>query len=192
MACGHYFTSLRSATRPYYYGRYVPRIQNDRRHTLSREFFRMNEKHKFLVEIVGVIGIVLSLVFVGAELTKVMIDDSFSNDDTAYYVTAGARYGKWTPSITYERFESELSINNASLINDIAGSGLPDSVAATLTSVALGAQASQVEDYSITSVALRYDLDSGVALKADVSRYNDDVSDDNDGTLARVAVNFVF
>lgn len=130
--------------------------------------------------------------FVGAELTKVMIDDSFSNDDTAYYVTAGARYGKWTPSITYERFESELSINNASLINDIAGSGLPDSVAATLTSVALGAQASQVEDYSITSVALRYDLDSGVALKADVSRYNDDVSDDNDGTLARVAVNFVF
>ena len=85
-----------------------------------------------------------------------------------------------------------MSINNASLINDIAGSGLPDSVAATLTSVALGAQASQVEDYSITSVALRYDLDSGVALKADVSRYNDDVSDDNDGTLARVAVNFVF
>ena len=130
--------------------------------------------------------------FIGGEYTEVSVDNNFSNDDEAFYITAGARFGKWTPSLTYENFESSGDVKYLDDINQLTGSGLPAETVAALSSVAIGSQLAQQSDYDIITAALRYDLDGGMALKFDVQRLSDNVDDTQDGTLARMAVNFVF
>ncbi|WP_338454445.1 topoisomerase IV [uncultured Alteromonas sp.] len=130
--------------------------------------------------------------FIGGEYTEVSVDNNFSNDDEAFYITAGARFGKWTPSLTYENFESSGDVKYLDDINQLTGSGLPAETVAALSSVAIGSQLAQQSDYDIITAALRYDLDGGMALKFDVQRLSDNVDDTRDGTLARMAVNFVF
>ncbi len=130
--------------------------------------------------------------FVGGEYTEVSVDNNFSNDDEAFYITAGARFGKWTPSLTYEKFESSGDIKYADDIAQLSNSGLPAETIASLSSVAIGSQLAQESDYDIITAALRYDLDAGIAVKFDVQRLSDNVDDTQDGTLARMALNFVF
>lgn len=129
--------------------------------------------------------------FVGGEWTSIEVAESFANKDVAFYVTAGARLGKWTPSLTYEKFESDVDIKFADQIDAIATSGLPTNIAQTITGIAVGVQASQESSYSVTSATLRYDLDASIALKADISKVDDDIAN-NDGTLMRFALNYVF
>ena len=130
--------------------------------------------------------------FVGGEYTEISVDNNFSNDDEAFYITAGARFGKWTPSLTYEKFESSGDIKYADDIAQLSNSGLPAETIASLSSVAIGSQLAQESDYDIITAALRYDLDAGIAVKFDVQRLSDNVDDTQDGTLARMALNFVF
>tara|TARA_B100000953_G_scaffold294459_1_gene284279 strand:+ start:55 stop:1224 length:1170 start_codon:yes stop_codon:yes gene_type:complete len=130
--------------------------------------------------------------FVGGEYTEISVDNNFSNDDEAFYITAGARFGKWTPSLTYEKFESTGDIKYADDIAQLSNSGLPAETIASLSSVAIGSQLAQESDYDIITAALRYDLDAGIAVKFDVQRLSDNVDDTQDGTLARMALNFVF
>lgn len=130
--------------------------------------------------------------FIGGEYTEIKVDNSFSNDDEAFYITAGARFGKWTPSLTYENFESAGDVKYMDDINQLAASGLPAETIASLSSVAIGSQLAQESDYDIITAALRYDLDAGIAVKFDVQRLSDNVDDTQDGTLARMALNFVF
>ena len=130
--------------------------------------------------------------FVGGEYTEVSVDNNFSNDDEAFYITAGARFGKWTPSLTYEKFESSGDIKFMDDIAQLSNSGLPAETIASLSGVAIGSQLAQESDYDIITAALRYDLDAGIAVKFDVQRLSDNVDDTQDGTLARMALNFVF
>jgi len=130
--------------------------------------------------------------FIGAEYTEIAVDNTFANDDEAYYVTVGARFGKWTPALTYEHFESSGEVKYADSIASIASSGLPADIAGALTALAIGSQQSQLSEYSVVTASLRYDITAGMAIKADVSRRSDDINSSLDATLARVAVNFVF
>jgi len=130
--------------------------------------------------------------FAGAEFTKISNDNAFANDDKAYYVTAGARFGKFTPSITYERFESSGEVKYGDQIAAIATSELPAEVAQSLTAIAAGAQLAQLSEYDIISIAGRFDLDNGVALKGDLSKVINDNDESLDATLLRVGINFVF
>lgn len=50
----------------------------------------------------------------------------------------------------------------------------------------------QLEDYDVLTATLRYDLDSGVAIKGDVSKVSHENDDTLDATLLRLGVNFVF
>jgi hypothetical protein len=130
--------------------------------------------------------------FIGAEHTEIKTTNTFANDDEAYYVTVGARFGKWTPALTYENFESSGDVKYTAQIAQIASSGLPPEAVAALSGLAIGSQQSQLSDYSIVTASLRYDVTSGMAIKADISKRSDDVDDNQDATLARLAVNFVF
>ncbi|MEP1446232.1 MAG: porin [Paraglaciecola sp.] len=130
--------------------------------------------------------------FIGGEITEISVKDSFAADDVAYYLTAGVRTGKWTPSITYEKFESEAKVKFQDQIDQIATSQLPDSLKETFTGLAIGSQLAQEEDFSTITAAIRYDLDTNIALKADISKRSDDVDSIFDATLLRFAVNYVF
>tara|TARA_Y100000310_G_scaffold345761_1_gene469466 strand:+ start:56431 stop:57600 length:1170 start_codon:yes stop_codon:yes gene_type:complete len=130
--------------------------------------------------------------FFGGEATSIRLNNTFANDDDAFYVTAGARFNKWTPSITYERFESNGDVKFADQIAAISASALPIETAQGLSAIAIGAQMAQLEDYDVVTATLRYDLDAGIALKGDVSKVSHENNDALDATLLRLGVNFVF
>ena len=130
--------------------------------------------------------------FFGGEATSIRLTNTFANDDDAFYVTAGARFNKWTPSITYERFESNGDVKFADQIAAISASALPIETAQGLSAIAIGAQMAQLEDYDVVTATLRYDLDAGIALKGDVSKVSHENNDALDATLLRLGVNFVF
>jgi hypothetical protein len=130
--------------------------------------------------------------FVGGEITEISVENSFANDDITYYVTAGTRIGKWTPSVTYQVFDAELDIKFQDKINNIALSPLPEVNKQQLAGLAQAVQAGQLEDYSVISATVRYDLDTNVALKVDISKLSDDIDPTADATVLRFAVNYVF
>jgi hypothetical protein len=121
--------------------------------------------------------------FVSSEVTSIDTDNSFLQEDIAYYVTAGMRFGKFTPSLTYEVKDSDDALKFADQINP-----LPASLQGTIAVLA-GAFA---DDEETITLGLRYDMDTNVALKADLSKYSDNLNEINDATLIRVGVNYVF
>ncbi|GAA0859980.1 porin [Aliiglaciecola litoralis] len=125
--------------------------------------------------------------FVSAEITEVNIEESFSPKDTAYYVTAGIRQGKFTPSITYEVLDGDAEIR---FLDQVAA--LPEPFQAPVGAAVTGVQQAFASKYSMITLGLRYDMDTNVALKADISKYNDDLVEADDATLMRLAVNYVF
>lgn len=125
--------------------------------------------------------------FISAEITSIEIENSFSPKDTAYYVTAGMRLGKFTPSLTYESLDGA---SEEKFLDDVAQ--LPAAVQPTATAVVLGLQGALAEEYDVLTFGVRYDMDTNVALKADVSKYSDEIDSDMDATLVRFAVNYVF
>ncbi|WP_205663271.1 topoisomerase IV [Alteromonas facilis] len=125
--------------------------------------------------------------FIGAEYTGVEIEDSFYPDETNYYVTAGLRHGKWTPFITYEKQDLNGGLKFQSQV-----SAFPEPIRGPLGQLVAGIQAPAITENSTTSIGVRYDLDVNVSLKADFSRYSDDLDDSEDASLVRFAVNYVF
>lgn len=125
--------------------------------------------------------------FVNAEVTAVDIEESFSAKDTAYYVTAGIRTGKFTPSITYESLDGAGDIRFLDLV-----AALPEALQAPVGAAVTGTQQAFFDKYTVLTLGLRYDMDTNVALKTDISKYDDDLNDDLDATLVRFAVNYVF
>ena len=124
--------------------------------------------------------------FVAGEYTAVEVENSFYPDEVNYYVTAGFRTGKWTPFITYEK--SDLN-NTPKFLSDI--SGLPAAFQPGATQIVVGTQQLAVSENNTISVGTRYDLETNIALKADVVKQSDDIGD-LDSTLIRFAVNYVF
>lgn len=125
--------------------------------------------------------------FIAAELTGVEIEDSFYPDESNMYVTAGFRSGKWTPFVSHERAD----LNDGLKFLDRV-SGYPEPFQVPLTQLLVGIQQSAVAENATTSLGVRYDYDTNVAFKADVTKYSDDLDDSNDATLVRFAVNYVF
>lgn len=125
--------------------------------------------------------------FIGGELTVIEIEDSFNPTNTAYYVTAGLRSGKWTPSVTYEKFDGNEPLK---FLDKVAA--LPAEVQPTANAVVVGLQQPFIDEYNVSTLSVRYDLDSNVALKADLSKYSNDLNSAADANLFRVAVNYVF
>ncbi len=125
--------------------------------------------------------------FVSAEWTSIEIEDSFNPQDVAYYVTAGIRHGKFTPSITYEKLDGN---DDLKFMDEVAA--LPEQVRGAAAMIVGGVQQAVMEETSTVTLGLRYDFDTNVALKADISRSTDDIDDTNDTTLVRVGVNYIF
>jgi hypothetical protein len=121
--------------------------------------------------------------FISSEITSIDSKSSYLEEDVAYYVTAGMRLGKLTPSLTYEAKESDDALKFADQINP-----LPASLQGTIAILA-GAFA---DDQETITLGLRYDMDTNVALKADISKHSDNLAESNDATLVRVGVNYVF
>ena len=134
--------------------------------------------------------------FIGAEYTHIDIDDSPFASDDAWYITAGMRFGKFTPHITYEHKESDandvLKHLNGIPSSISTGDAVTDATWATLYQTFAGIASSQEEDRSAVTAGLRYDVEPGFAVKSEVTWYTDDVNDTNDATLLRVGVNYTF
>jgi hypothetical protein len=125
--------------------------------------------------------------FIGGEWTQTKVEDSFNPTNTSFYLTAGFRSGKWTPSVTYEKQDA----NNAlKFLDQVAA--LPAQFQPTATAVVVGFQQPFAEENDIITLGVRYDLDTNVALKADISQYSDDINPLGDATLVRFAVNYIF
>ena len=108
--------------------------------------------------------------FVAGEWTRVELEDTFSPVDTAYYVTAGVRLGKWTPHLTYQARDGQDDIKFQDRVASLPVA-FQDSAAALNT----GLQSSFFEDYSIVTVGVRYDATTNLALKGEVSRYDNKI-----------------
>jgi len=134
--------------------------------------------------------------FIGAEYTQTEVDGAVIADNKAWYVTAGMRFGKFTPHITYEREEGDNAAQLglvAALPSTIAtGDAVTDATWAGVYQIASGIAAQQALDVDAVTAGLRYDVEPGFALKADVTWYGDQLNDANDATLLRVGLNYTF
>ena len=132
------------------------------------------------------------------------MDGSIIADNKAWYVTAGMRFGKFTPHITYEVEEADngtqlglvaalpSTIATGSEGLDTAWNGDDTQENPGIYQTAAGIAAQQELDVSAVTVGLRYDVEPGFALKTDVTWYSDDLNDLNDATLLKVGVNYTF
>jgi hypothetical protein len=130
--------------------------------------------------------------FISGEATTIIVNNSFVNDNDAYYITAGARYGKWTPSITYERLESSGEVKYQQQIDAIGLAPLPADVAAQFIGLSTGIQLAELSDYNIVTLSTRYDYDTNIALKTELSILSDDVDSGGDSNLLKVGLSYVF
>lgn len=134
--------------------------------------------------------------FVGAEYTHISFDEAPIANDDAWYVTAGMRFGKFTPHITYEHKESDPD-DVATYLNDVpstisTGDAATDGTWSSLYQGFAAVAASTLEDTSALTAGLRYDVEPGFAVKGEVTWFEDDANDANDATLLRVGVNYTF
>ncbi|NMH61206.1 topoisomerase IV [Alteromonas sp. MYP5] len=125
--------------------------------------------------------------FISGEYTEVAIDDSYYQDDINYYVTAGIRVGKFTPFVTAEWNDAEDDLKFLDQVGQY-----PEQVRATVGQIVGGLQQQLVAKSNAYSLGVRYDWDTNVALKADVTKYSDDINEANDASLVRFAVNYIF
>jgi hypothetical protein len=162
--------------------------------TAAAEGFSVNEDSGTFFEIA--IDIDKYDWFIGAEFTKTEVDDAIIASDEAWYVTAGMRFGKFTPHITYEVEEADngdqvaLVAGLPSMID--TGDAVTDATWSAIYQAATGIAADQAQDTSAVTLGLRYDVEPGFALKAGVTWYSDDLIDANDATLLRVGANYTF
>lgn len=124
--------------------------------------------------------------FIGGEYTIIDIEESYTPEDVAWYVTAGFRAGKWTPSVTFQSFEGD----EVKGLDQVAALGEPFQTA--ITPSLLEVNSIFAQKYTVSAATIRYDYDANIALKAEISRYSDDLNEDKDATLGRIAINYVF
>lgn len=126
--------------------------------------------------------------FVSSEYTVIDVEDSFLPKESSYYVTAGIRFGKLTPSLTYEVSDA---IEDFKFVDQIGG--LPAQFQPLATQIVLGTQIAQQEDTNTLTLGLRYDFETNVAFKLDFStRTNELLTTDKDVSVIRAAVNYIF
>jgi hypothetical protein len=124
--------------------------------------------------------------FASAEYTTTVTDDSLFADITSFYVTVGGRFGKLTPSFTYEESSSDDKIKFLDRVSQY-----PAPIQAAITPLVVGLQASQFRDYNISTLGLRYDFDAQIALKGEIMAV-DNSFEGTDDTVVKFAVNYIF
>ena len=130
--------------------------------------------------------------FISGEYTTIATEESFSPEDVAYYVTAGIRAGQWTPHITYQHRDGNDDLKFVEQVN-----ALPAPVQAAIAPIVLGLQQRFYEDYTVLTIGTRYDIDTNLALKAEISKYDDKldgagIRSSLDSNLVNVSVNYIF
>ena len=126
--------------------------------------------------------------FAGAEFTVTDLENSFTSKDTAYYLTGGFRFGKWTTALTYENFESEGDVNYLEDINELAAI---DDFSQQLALFAAGVQAGQISETESITATVRYEAARSTAITLESNHVNDKLTDDT-ATLVRLGVSYVF
>ncbi|WP_339770285.1 topoisomerase IV [uncultured Paraglaciecola sp.] len=125
--------------------------------------------------------------FISGEFTTIDVENSFSPEDKAFYITAGMRFGAFTPSMTYEKLDGRGDIR---FLDKVAV--LPAGFQAAATAAVVGLQQAVADEYDVFTLGVRYDYDTNIALKADISSYTSDIDDSLDTGLLRFAVNYIF
>ena len=120
--------------------------------------------------------------FVLAEYTYLEFDDAnaLANQESLY-LSAGVRINQFTIHATYGMDENDPSSDVYKSIAD-----------PRLSAIVKGAVSKQEEDSETYSLGVRWEVESGVALKADYTTYDDDINDGADADLISAGVDFVF
>jgi len=128
--------------------------------------------------------------FISGEWTKVTLDDSLVANDTAYYLTSGFRSGKWTPHITFQARDGAGDIKFTDRVASLPAPFIPGA-----TALNTGLQSFFFEDYTMATVGMRYDISAGVALKGEISYYDNKIETAIaavDTTIVNVSMNYIF
>lgn len=120
--------------------------------------------------------------FVLAEYTYYEFDEAnaFSDQDSLY-LTAGVRINDFTIHGTYGTDKNDPSSDIYKTVAD-----------PQLQALVKDAVSQQEEDSKTYSLGVRWEADSGLALKADYTRYRDDLDKTADANLISAGVDFVF
>jgi hypothetical protein len=77
-------------------------------------------------------------------------------------------------------------------IDAIGLAPLPADVAAQFIGLSTGIQLAELSDYNIVTLSTRYDYDTNIALKTELSILSDDVDSGGDSNLLKVGLSYVF
>lgn len=120
--------------------------------------------------------------FVLAEYTYYEFDEANAfSDQESLYVSAGVRINQFTVHGTYGLDKNDASSDVYKTVAD-----------PQLKALVKQAVSEQVEDSETYSVGVRWDVDTGVALKADFTTYSDDLDKTADANLVSAGIDFVF
>lgn len=160
---------------------------------VAAEFDPRNERSVDYVALAAIID--YNDWLVNMEYTTISWDKPtyFFNDD-AWFIMVGRRVGSYIFHLTYAAQEEDPDYDK----NTIPSTGVPDGVVALRN--ALNGAIANNDDSSIT-LGVRYDMDAGVALKAEITRFESDIAEPlfpgqqsslDDGTLISVGLDVVF
>ena len=118
-----------------------------------------------------------------AEITRTEVKDSLISEQNGYYVSVGHRFGSITPYVSYEKRDNDAKREIISM--------LPQGVPAQLL---LGVSQA-VDRFEVKrdawNLGLRYDFHPSAAFKAQVTRLNNDITND-DASLITLGVDLVY
>ena len=118
-----------------------------------------------------------------AEITRTEVEDSVIAEQNGYYVSLGHRFGSITPYLSYEKRDNDAKSEIIAM--------LPAGVPAQLVGgVALAVNRFETKR-DAWNLGLRYDFHPSAAFKAQLTRMNNDLTDD-DASLLTVGVDVVF
>ncbi|MBC6907176.1 porin [Saccharophagus sp. K07] len=122
------------------------------------------------------------------EYIQYKVSDSLLADTDAYYVSAGYRFGKWIPLLTYSKSKSDAPREVLNGIPSAAADILMNGVPLPLY---LAGAASQAEDETtLIDLTLRYDFHHSAAFKIALTEEEDKAGEKN--RLLRFGVDLVF
>lgn len=122
-----------------------------------------------------------------AEYAEFDYDPSVFADTKSWYVTFGLRHQKWTFHATYGEDENEPSSDAQDDVPALIAGAAP-----TLVPSIESALSAQIEDSTTSSFGVRYDIETGIALKGDVTLYQNSEGRAPDAKTVSVGVDFVF
>ena len=120
--------------------------------------------------------------FVLAEYTYYEFDEANAfSDQESLYVSAGVRIDQFTVHATYGMDQNDPSSDVYKTVAD-----------PYLQALVKSAVSQQEEDSETYSLGVRWEVESGIALKADYTTYSDDLDKTADADLISAGIDFVF